>query len=160
MTGAPPTGDGRRWRWGAVIAVVYAALGATLGNAYPLFNLDMFSFTVEPGQRVAGPLLGERSDGTVHRAYKFRDWACDEPVDTIVRATCHDDVVVHFRFRRLDHRHMTVTGASPSAEGAETVRLFRPLHQTYVAAGAPHERCEVSTCRATFVGHATGFYGR
>ncbi len=152
--------DRGRRTWGVVIALTYAALAAIVGNAYPLFNLDMFSFSVQPGQRIAGPLLVARSDGSVHRVDAFLGWRCDAPIDAIVRATCHDDVLVAFRFRRLDHRHMTVTGASPAVQGAETVRLIRPLHQTYMAAGAPHERCEVSTCQATFIGHTTVFYGR
>ncbi len=152
--------DRGRRTWGVVIALTYAALAAIVGNAYPLFNLDMFSFSVQPGQRIAGPLLVARSDGSVHRVDAFLGWRCDAPIDAIVRATCHDDVLVAFRFRRLDHRHMTVTGATPSTAEGETVRLIRPLHRTYVEAGAHDEQCEVARCRASFAGQATGFYGR
>ncbi len=130
----------------------------TLGNAYPFFPFDMFSFEVPPDQQVAGPLLVERGDGTVHRVDAFEGWRCDAPIDVLVRATCHEDVHVDFRWRRMDHRHLTMSSYEKPAGDREPVQLVRRLYTSH--AKAKPERCAVATCQAAFTESPGGFYGR
>lgn len=144
--------------WSLAIAGAYTLAAFTLGNAYPFFPFDMFSFEVPADQQVAGPLLVERGDGTVHRVEAFAGWRCDAPVEVLVRATCHQDVHVDFRWRRMDHRHLTVSSLEEPAGDREPVQLVRRLYK----AGGPSEpeRCELTTCQAAFTGGAREFYGR
>jgi hypothetical protein len=146
------------WAPALVIAAVYVLAAFSLGSAFPFFPFDMFSFEVPPDQQVAGPLLVERADGAVHRVEAFAGWQCDAPVDVVVRASCREDVHVDFRWRRMDHRHLTMSSYTEPAGDREPVQLVRRLYTSYAATEA--ERCEVATCQATFTGGAGGFYGR
>jgi len=144
--------------WSLAVAGAYALAAFALGSAYPFFPFDMFSFQVEEGQQVAGPLLVERPDGTTHRVQAFDGWRCGLPADTLARATCTWDTHVDFRWRRMDHRHLVATASD--ADGGETVRLIRRIHAAYEAGDQAGERCMLTACRADFSGDAGGFYGR
>ena len=163
MVGESPesTADARSssaWPPSLAIAALYLLAAFSLGSAFPFFPFDMFSFEVPPQQRVAGPLLVERGDGAVHRVEAFAGWQCDAPVDVLVRASCHEDVHVDFRWRRMDHRHLTVSSQTEPSSEREPVQLVRRLYTSYSASEA--ERCAVATCQAAFIGSADGFYGR
>ena len=141
-----------------LVATCYVLAAFSLGSAFPFFPFDMFSFEVPEGQSVAGPLLVERDDGSVHRVVAFTQWRCDLPPETLARATCDAEGHVDFRWRRMDHRHLTQTGVEAATEGSETVQLIRRGHPTF-SAEAP-ERCAVATCQAVFTGGGGAFYGR
>ena len=157
MVGASPENTDSRSSstW---LAALYVLMAFSLGSAFPFFPFDMFSFEVPPDQTVAGPLLVERSDGTVHRVEAFAGWQCDAPIEVLVRASCRQDVHVDFRWRRMDHRHLTTSAAEEPPGDRETVQLVRRLYTSYSETDA--ERCELATCQAAFTGRAGGFYGR
>lgn len=159
MADQPREGRRARWPWTVTLAVTYAAVAALWGNAFPFVKLDMFAAEIAPHEGLAGPLIAERSDGSRHRVDRFVGWDCDAPVERLVRATCEPDVQVDFRFRRLDHRHLTLSKTGDQGK-AEEVRLMRPLHVAYSGAGAAAKQCVVGSCRATYTGESSGFYGR